>query len=458
MWRSSLINLVPIRASISSFFALLLATVSCWAESFPPELIDLTLSEPQLTYVFPPGPFQTEDFVFDGQVTFSLRQDSCDPPTLYLNWSDDGKNPIPAIVTSVCQPQIWGACLAPGTTGAGGPLSKDVNYSAVVFTDLEFTFGCLNCLAYPAIVLPPPVHQFIIAQLADPYNPMLTSEGKTFKWNKVRGVDVSYANPESDTLKNITKEVDWKEVLDNGNSFAYVRATQASLIADFALQTNIKGALGKGLIVGVYHLAGLGCCDNVKVDYSNPESAYDEAAFFLEHATSFIGTKFLPPALDLEYSTFTNDRADPSEWVANWLRYVWKATHVQPIIYINEAKYSLLSEDIRKTYRFWIVAWDKRPEYVPRSYPKDPKITAELKFRWLFKQYRSPDPEKGSTDLNHIDWDSFNGLHADLSQLSVLTQIPNKLPRSDGISCFFDDFSGIRVRELPDSQLQSRAL
>ncbi len=121
----------------------------------------------------------------------------------------------------------------------------------------------------------------------------------------VNGIDVSDYQP----------DVDWKAVHDAGYSFTYCKATEGTSYVAQTYHENIANANAAGMLFGAYHM------------YHFDADPVEQARHFLETAISPViasaRVKMLPPALDLELSTFQQ----PQRAVLNIAKFLGAVEH-----------------------------------------------------------------------------------------------------------------------------------
>lgn len=140
-----------------------------------------------------------------------------------------------------------------------------------------------------------------------------------------RGIDVSSSGQ--------ARDIDWVDVYQAGYKFAYARASWGDenkpVFVDDTFGDNMARGCAAGLKMGAYHVA-----------YPERTVAASEARHFLNEAGNYVGTGYLPPALDLEDDR--DSKSYPSSlgwgtltaWVLEWMHTVEEAGEdVKPILY-----------------------------------------------------------------------------------------------------------------------------
>ncbi len=104
--------------------------------------------------------------------------------------------------------------------------------------------------------------------------------------------------------------VDWNSVVNNGATFAYVKATEGTSWTSGYFAQQYNGSYNAGLIRGAYHFA--------RPNYS---SGAAQADFFVSHGGGWSGDgQTLPPMLDIEYAPSGNicygmSQSDMVNWI-----------------------------------------------------------------------------------------------------------------------------------------------
>ena len=201
----------------------------------------------------------------------------------------------------------------------------------------------------------------------------------------VNGIDVS----------NWQGNIDWDEVKDDGQVYAWSKATEGMTYQDPQFINNMTNGLSAGVVMGAYHFA-------------RPDNnlATEDAANFLAHASPYIGPGFLPPVLDLEnpYSggqaivlsdLFTSNEL--SNWALEWMSMVENETGVAPMIYINGNYANYLNSSLN-TYGLWFAQPDESVT---------PPTNIGSWSTWNFKQYSWWGEVSGI--VGDVDLNIFNG-------------------------------------------------
>ncbi|MCC3772035.1 lysozyme [Streptomyces sp. UNOC14_S4] len=134
----------------------------------------------------------------------------------------------------------------------------------------------------------------------------------------VEGVDVSSHNG----------NVPWSTLWNNGNRFAYVKATEGTSYTNPYFAQQYNGSYDVGMIRGAYHFA--------LPDHS---SGADQAAYFVAHGGGWSADgRTLPGVLDIEYNPYGQvcygmSASALTDWIADFLGAYQAATGRDAVIY-----------------------------------------------------------------------------------------------------------------------------
>ncbi len=212
------------------------------------------------------------------------------------------------------------------------------------------------------------------------------------------GVDVaSYQHPGS-------APINWVKVRESGQTFALIKATEATTYTNPYFASDWSGALGAGLYRGAYH-------------YAKPakpfSTALDQARYFVSKAGSQTGPKDFGAVLDLE-ETGGLGRTDLATWTRTWLAEVTRLTGKAPLLYTG---YYFWKDklgapiDIAAGYRLWLPSYSNDPN----STTFRPLIPTGWS-RWTFWQFRSDGTVPGISALVDV-----NRFCCDLAALDALS-------------------------------------
>lgn len=200
----------------------------------------------------------------------------------------------------------------------------------------------------------------------------------------VRGVDISYYQG----------DVDWR-ILENGLSFAYMKATEGSGHQDIRFEENLAGALETGLAVGAYHF------------FSFESSGKTQADHYIEVVGRWDG--MLVPAVDVEYYSSYEGVTDV-EAIRTELQLLLDELEAyygcKPVIYSTMTAYRTLIQGEFTGYPLWI-----------RNVYYQPLFNGQ---NWVFWQYSDKGMLEGySGEERYIDLDVFRGDEQDLENYRI---------------------------------------
>jgi GH25 family lysozyme M1 (1,4-beta-N-acetylmuramidase) len=200
----------------------------------------------------------------------------------------------------------------------------------------------------------------------------------------VSGIDVSHWNG----------TINWSQVKAAEKVFAFAKCSEGLTGADDdKFSTNMINGKNAGVVMGAYHIARP---DNRPTS----DGAVQEANHFLSLASSFIGTGYLPPALDLEPAYVEGQsKSILSTWVQAWMTTVQNATGVAPVIYTTHWDANNLLNSSLNIYKLWIANYE--------SNPLTPPTNLGIWSTWTFNQYSETGTVSGISSA--VDLDVFNG-------------------------------------------------
>ena len=209
----------------------------------------------------------------------------------------------------------------------------------------------------------------------------------------VHGIDVS----------NWQGTIDWNEVSNDGQVYAWAKASEGMTYQDPQFDNNMTNGLNAGVVMGAYHFA-------------RPDNnlASEDASNFLSTAGAYIGSGFLPPVLDLEnpYSggqaivlsnIFTSNEL--SNWALEWMTIIETQTGITPIIYVNGNYANYLNSSVN-TFGLWFAQPDEL---------LTPPVNIGDWNDWQFKQYSWWGEIPGI--IGDVDLNIFNGSIVEFNEL-----------------------------------------
>jgi GH25 family lysozyme M1 (1,4-beta-N-acetylmuramidase) len=191
----------------------------------------------------------------------------------------------------------------------------------------------------------------------------------------LQGVDVS----------RYQQSVDWSQVAEAGNAFAFMKATEGTTFVDSTFAANWAGTQAAGMFRGAYH-------------FFHPELDPTAQANFVASTVGPLGPNDMPIVCDLE----TKGGVPDDQIVANaitFLQAVAQLTGKTPILYVSPGFLSDLSG--LESYPLWVANYGVNCPRMP------PGFTA-----WLFWQSGETGSVAGVSGA--VDVDSFNGAVSDL--------------------------------------------
>ena len=147
--------------------------------------------------------------------------------------------------------------------------------------------------------------------------------------------------------------IDWNAVKSDGQSYAFVKATEGSTFVNTKFVPDSTAAAAAGLKVGAYH-------------YARPAGDAKKQAAHFASQIALVPTQTLPPVLDIEVDEGLN--ADQlADWIDTFMTEVESLTGRKPMLYTY--KYFWMGEMGNTTrfseYPLWLAAYqDTAPEPV----------------------------------------------------------------------------------------------
>lgn len=215
----------------------------------------------------------------------------------------------------------------------------------------------------------------------------IISCGQTDKIERydVHGIDVSHHQG----------KINWKLVHAQGNSFAFIKATEGGDFRDSLFQANWEAARNEGILCGAYH-------------FFRPETSPEaQAQNFIFNVNLAKGD--LPPVLDFELMGQV-PREDMINFLQTWLDLVEAHYGIKPILYTNLKLYYRVIAGRFDDYNIWIARYGEKAPTLP------------LKQDWAFWQYGN----RGQLDgINtNVDFNVFNGSIDALKAMGLKTTSP----------------------------------
>jgi GH25 family lysozyme M1 (1,4-beta-N-acetylmuramidase) len=207
------------------------------------------------------------------------------------------------------------------------------------------------------------------------------------------GIDISF-------WQGTITPAQWSQVYASGKSFAFIKASQGTTIADSKFYANIVNAPAAGLLAGPYHFADPAAAPT--------HTAVDEANYFVAVAGSYMVSGYIRPVLDIE-RTGGMDKTALSKWVNDFCNRVAVLRNTAPIVYTNTNYATNYLDSSVKVWTLWIAAWGGNPQTGSPGTGVWPA--------WAFWQYSNAGAVPGIS--GDVDLDVFNGTQAELLNFLV---------------------------------------
>jgi lysozyme len=224
-----------------------------------------------------------------------------------------------------------------------------------------------------------------------------TSAATTTTATFALGTDVaSYQHPGG-------QPIDWPAVAASGQSFTIVKATESTSYTNPYAMTDVTGARGAGLVVGLYHFADPAVSATAQADY-------------FARQVNGVGGTLLPPALDLEVTGGLSSAALIT-WTNAFLTRLQQDTGRIPMIYTGPYFWSSRMAGSRAFARYplWEAHWTTAAQ--PQQVGGWPTWTL-----WQYSNgtYGSPPPVPGIPA--RVDRSRFAGTKAQLASLAATSR------------------------------------
>lgn len=194
---------------------------------------------------------------------------------------------------------------------------------------------------------------------------------------------------------------EWRQVYNSGRVFAFIKASQGTIVTDEKFANNIVNARAAGLLVSPYHFADP---LNQRQPNEPAHTAVDEANWFVSVAGNYMTPGYLPPVLDLEYGASMGVN-EISAWANQFCNRVLQLKGVRPMIYTSTNWAANYVNSSVNVWDLWIANWGY-------TNPQTQSPPTGVWPTWVFWQYSSTGSVPGiDTD---VDLDVFNGTMAQL--------------------------------------------
>jgi len=206
---------------------------------------------------------------------------------------------------------------------------------------------------------------------------------QTRKSGNAQGIDVS----------RYQGSIDWAKVKASGMTFVFIKATEGQTYTDPNFQTNVKGALAAGMLVGTYHFFRATSTDGSKA----------EAAHYAKSLEAIGGAKALqlPPVMDYENNPGNLSKAQINVVAKAFLTELERLTGRKPIIYTGNSFAGNFDVSLC-AYDLWIA------RYSATRVPDDQPAWKS----WTIWQYSDAGKVPGIT--GNVDLNEFNGSLSEL--------------------------------------------
>lgn len=244
---------------------------------------------------------------------------------------------------------------------------------------------------------------------------LLTSAGRA---QYINGVDVY----------NGDGAVNWTNVKNAGNSFAFVKATEGVDFIDARFNSHMATASAAGIYVGPYHFCRVDSKNGVPFTTydgqpftpgSAPyEDAVSEAQDFLDAILPHYRTRqHLPPVADVEglpnFGSASLERTFISHWTQLFSDTVYAAMGVRPLIYTSKSGATTdYTAAVAGSHDLWLAWWRGTGTTQPPQQSDTP-----LWDPWLFWQWTATGTVNGIT--GNVDRNVFRGTAQELENLLV---------------------------------------
>ena len=205
--------------------------------------------------------------------------------------------------------------------------------------------------------------------------------------SQVQGIDVSHNQG----------TVDWNAVVQAGQVFAFMKATDGITYTDPQFATNWSGAKAAGLLRGAYHF------------YETNDDPTAQAENFLNAVQLEPGD--LPPVVDIERTTSGQSASQIVQDLQTWLDVVEQATGLVPIIYTGPSYWDSLGTSAFGRYPLWVAEYGVASPKLPSGWTC-----------WTFWQSSESGTVAG---ISPVDLDVFGGTLAELEALAAPTPGPS---------------------------------
>lgn len=196
------------------------------------------------------------------------------------------------------------------------------------------------------------------------------------KETNAQGIDVS----------RYQGNVDWAKVKASGITFVFIKATEGQTYTDPNLETNVKGALTAGLLVGTYHFLRATSADIARAEATHYAKTLD--------AVGGASALQLPPVMDYENNPGNLSKAQINVVAKTFLTELERLTGRKPIIYTGNSFAGNFDTGL-SGYDLWIARYSNSK--VPDDQPAWKSWTI-----WQFSDSGKVPGIGGAVDLNEF--------------------------------------------------------
>ncbi|KAF9238120.1 glycoside hydrolase family 25 protein [Melanogaster broomeanus] len=197
---------------------------------------------------------------------------------------------------------------------------------------------------------------------------------------------VKRADPQGIDVSDYQPDVDWTTVVNNGVSFAYIKATEGTSYISPSFSSQYTGATNAGLIRGGYHFA-----------HPDESSGATQASYFLANGGGWSADGItLPGALDIESNPdgaecYGLTSSAMVSWIQSFSDAYEAATGRYPVIYTTTDWWTICtgnSAAFASNNPLWIASYSSTIGTLPAGW----EYTS-------FWQYADSGPNPGDQDL-----------------------------------------------------------
>lgn len=217
----------------------------------------------------------------------------------------------------------------------------------------------------------------------------------------------SSGNAQGIDVSRYQGSIDWAKVKASGMTFVFIKATEGQTYTDPNFQTNVKGALAAGMLVGTYHFFRATSTDGAKAEAAHYANTLQKAGG--------AQTLQLPPVMDYENNPGNLSKAQINAVAKAFLTELERLTGRKPIIYTGNSFAGNFDVSLG-AYDLWIARYST--SRVPDGQPAWK--------RWTFWQYTDSGKVDGIS--GNVDMNEFEGSAAELRARYAPATVPIPTP------------------------------